>query len=436
MRTLETVQEQRSKQAHLVPVPLVKLELYSNRDAGTVGATFYFSDRSVSYDYGNTGTVVRFEPWLAGFGELATGIVHLADSGQAELVAKRFGLSLRNAMALKDEAGDDASWRVVEILREDYAIEGATIEVAQLLIPKIKAPGPLDLTAYDGDEHTVFYRGRISRLGPLGDEIQLQCETDEPRFKWGRAVHASEVSPRDMGARYPRPYGQITRLPLVGRKVAWVTTLAVALNATETGTKAITLGTGFPASGTFYVWCNGERMTCTASSDTTLTISARGADATVHNAGSVLAEEIDEAVWVVADDGAAPVANVDALYIRSPFTERIVRVTTGYTFTAEDTTVDTGKTLSTITMSQDNLRGLSRRSTVSQRAHLHQRSRWSLPVRLPMSLTLPARRWESGARMRVIRIGTTRCRKNAPPRCTPIPRGKGSTLQRTLSSGA
>jgi hypothetical protein len=364
MRVLNAVQEQRAKAALISTVPLVKLELYSDRDAGTVGATFHLSNRSVMYKYG-TGSAIRFEPWLQSLGDLESGLVHIADSGDSELIAKRFSLTLRNILALKTEAGADAMWRVIEILRETYAIEGGSIEVAQILVPKITTKGPLDLSAYTGDEHTVFYRGRISRLGPISErEIQLQCETDEPAFKWGRCGDPTTASPRDLGTRYPRPYGSKSKLPCPGHTVGWATTLAEAISATKTGLIQVTDTTGFPTSGTFYVQIEGEQCTCDGSDTDTgiIDVTTRGSGSTSaasHPAGATVVELPTEAIYIVADDGAAPVADVTTVYVRNPFNGQLVRISgSSYTFEDEDTTVDSGKTVSTITFSQANLQSL------------------------------------------------------------------------------
>jgi hypothetical protein len=355
MRTLETVQEQRSKAARLTTVPLVRLQLYSNRDAETVGQTFYFSDRTVTYDYGNAGTDRRFEPWLMGLGELESGIVYIPSADDFELISKRFGLALRNAIWPNEASGSQGE-RVIEILRETYAIEGATIEASQILVPKITTTGPLDLTAYDGDEHTVFYRGRVARLGPISEEvIQLQCETDAPEISWGRALDPATAAPRDLGMRFPKPYGEITRLPLVGHTVGWATTIMGGLDASSTGEQDITDASGFPTSTTFYVMIGGERITCTDSTATSITISARGTPSSAHGPGEAVIELITEAAYVIADDGAAPIESLETLYVRNPFNGQLVRVGAGYSFTASDTTLESGKTLSTVRFSQEQL---------------------------------------------------------------------------------
>jgi hypothetical protein len=349
MRTLEAVQEERSKAASLATVALVKLTTYSDRDAKTEGDVFYFSDRSLLYDYGNTGTTIRFDPWLLSLGDLAAEMTHLPSAAAGELLSKTFSLTLRNMLWPADASGD----RVIELLRENYPLEMATVEVSQLLVPRYSGPYPQDLSSYDGDEHTVFYRGKVSRLGPItGSEIQIQCTADSPEITWNAPTDATKASPRDLGTRYPRPYGAFKKLRLVAHTTGWATTLAQSITDTQTGVISITDGTGLGSSGSVSI--EGEEVTYSAKTDTSITVSARGENAAPHNTGVSVIELISEMILVAADEGFAPINDISALYVRNPFNGQLVRVTSGYEFDASDT-VD-GLTLSTVKMSQAQLR--------------------------------------------------------------------------------
>lgn len=356
MRSLETIQEERSKAASAATIPFLKLTTYSDRDAKTEGTVFYISDRTVLYKYG-TGSVIRFNPWLLEFGNLIEGITYLPSPDAGELLASAFSLTLRNMRWPADASGT----RVIELLRASYPLEMATVEVSQILVPRYVGPYPVDLSAYAGTEHTVYKRGKVSRLGPITDdpaEIQIQCSADSPEITWNRCENASTAAPRDLGTRFPRPYGAVPKMPLPAHTASWVTTLAEAISAAQTGMVAVTDGSGLPDSGTFYINIQGEEITCTASTDTTITISARGVNAAQHPVGVVAVEVISEAIYIVADDGAAPVYDVTAFYVRNPFNGALARVTSDYTFTAEDTTAESGLTLSTIRISQAQLRSL------------------------------------------------------------------------------
>jgi hypothetical protein len=232
-------------------------------------------------------------------------------------------------------------------------------------VPKITTEGPLDLSAYTGDEHTVFYRGRISRLGPISEsEIRLQCETDEPGLVWGVCADATTAAPRDLGTRYPRPYGSKSRLPCPAHTVGWATTLAESINRTRTGLVQVTDTTGFPTSGSFNAQLEGELCVCNGNNTDTgiIDITTRGSgstDAAAHAAGATVIEVPSESIYIVADDGAAPIQAVNDVYVKNPFNDEITKLSgVEYAFDASDTDVDTGKTLSTIIFSDTQLRTL------------------------------------------------------------------------------
>ena len=59
------------------PIVLVVLTTYTDRSAATVDQTYYFSTCPVLYDFGNTGTVQQFEPFVLGVSDLTESISHV-----------------------------------------------------------------------------------------------------------------------------------------------------------------------------------------------------------------------------------------------------------------------------------------------------------------------------------------------------------------------
>lgn len=349
MRAIDANQEELSKASSLATIALVKLTTYQDRDALTEGDVFYFSDRSLWYKYGG-GSAIRFTPWLLQLNDLSTEMTHMPSAAAGDLISKTFSLTLANSLWPEDASGD----RVSELLKANYPLEMATVEIAQLLVPRYFGYYPQDLSSFAGTEHTVFYRGKVSRVGPItGDSIQIQCTTDSPEIAWNRPNDPALASPRDLGARYPRPYGAFKKLRLVAHTTGWATTLAQSITDTQTGVVSITDGTGL-SSGSVSV--EGEEITYSSATDTSMTISARGENAAAHNAGTAVIELIAEMILVAADEGFAPINGITALYVRNPFNGQLVRVTTAYEFDASDT-VD-GLTVSTVKMSQAQLRSM------------------------------------------------------------------------------
>src|SRR5690606_21062847 len=81
---------------------LVRVRTYTDREAGTVDETFYFADRAIRYDYGNTGTVREFWPFLLGATPLSVAMNRLPDPGG---LARRRELTVRLPNVPHEEGG-------------------------------------------------------------------------------------------------------------------------------------------------------------------------------------------------------------------------------------------------------------------------------------------------------------------------------------------
>lgn len=346
-RTIDAQQQEFTTRSHLAPLLLVVLTTYTDRAAETVDTVFYFSDRSVIYDYGNTGADRYFWPLLKSISPLRTSIDHVPDPRASELLSKPLAITLSN----ESHQGD----RLINTLRDGHTLENATIEVSQILQERQPKP-PVDLTALDGDEHTVLYRGAVERIATITDEeIVLQCILDLPSMEWLIANDATITDPRDVGARLPIIYGQAKRVPAIGYVVGWATTLAETITDTATGNTEFTDLTGVTGAG-IAIRLGNEEITVTKVSDTVGNITARAQNSTVavaHNRGEITLELVSMLTFVVAGHA---VDAIDDIYIRHPVNGELIRVDTGFTKTIANTTLISGETVATVAITAAQLK--------------------------------------------------------------------------------
>ncbi len=344
MKTLDATQALEIVKTGIQVVDLVRLQTYTDRDAGTVDSSFYFGGNTHQYDYGNLGTDRQFEPLLRSISITAEEMPHLPDpiAALSGVLAKRCTIALLNR---ERETGN----RLIEDLRADN-LEGATIEWAQLML----APGDSwsDLTSYTGDEHTVRYRGELTRVIEITDEtIELEFQTDAPRIPWIVASDATENDPRDLGRRLPIVYGDTVRVQAVGWEVGSRTTLAEKITASQTGAIEFTDTSAFPSSGTIAI--GSEIIDYTNNASNQLTLSVRGADSSTaakHTAGDIVVEMIATATWIVAGHEVEAIGDV---YIENPFNQEITRVTDAFTKTPDDAvTIGGGVVVASISFTQ------------------------------------------------------------------------------------
>ena len=346
-RTIDAQQQEFTTRSHLAPLLLVVLTTYSDRAAETVDTVFYFSDRVVVYDYGNAGTDRHFWPLLESLSPLRTSIDHVPNAQASGLLSKPLTITLSNE--------EHQGARLIETLRDGHTLENATVEVAQILQARQSTP-PVDLTALDGDEHTVLYHGVVQRVGPISEsEIVLQCTLDLPSVEYLIASDASITDPKDVGVRLPVVYGAAKNIPCVNYDVGFATTLSAQIEDDAT-TLSVTDTTGFQTS--FEAMLGAEKISGTVGSATTLTSVTRGAGGTVavqHRAGEPVVETISSAKFVPAGH---PISAIRDLYAISPYNGEKVRVTTGYTKILEDLTLISGERVATAEFSSADLKAL------------------------------------------------------------------------------
>ena len=323
-RVMNAVQAWLARRSHIAPISLVRIITYTDRTAETVDKVFYFADKAVEYNYGTTGTDQMFLPVVAGGSEFFSGFVHVPQPDDLTAFGKSFDLVCSN-LPINGR-------RLISILRE-HNIEGARIEISQMLVPSIDSL-PIDLTGYDGDEHTVLFRGRVNQIAPITNTaLTIKCATELPSSAglWNYAEDETKTDPQDLGKRLPRVYGNAKRVPCINYDVGSEFTFAEPLDASETGAGyEISDGSGLPA-GVFNLRVDGEEMECQDAAAKTLKINTRGVGPTsgaAHSAGALAVELIATATYIVSDRQSSA---LDELYVINPLNGKLLRLNSGDT---------------------------------------------------------------------------------------------------------
>jgi len=351
-------------------VDLYVLTTYTNRDDGDIQSVFYFSDRFRRYDYGNTGTVREFLPLLrTRTGPDAKAMSHLQDFGAT--MAETFETILAN---IPREIGEEP---FIQVLRQNNLFR-ATLEVSELFLPV--GHSTTDLTDFEGDEHTVVYRGEQRELvRATSDTIGLQFLSETPTPNWLYA-DGLLVDPRDLGIRLPLVYGRMKRVQAVGTNVGGETTLASALAAAAT-TADVTDCERFSSSGV--VWVNGERITYSSKNDAAGTLNGltRGTNSVSfdtepadHPAGSQVVE-VQASTFTVAGH---PVNAIGNVYVRKS-NGKIMRLTSGFTKTPSHAGEGPdGETVATVRLTaaqmEDLLNSVQNAAAVTQQPSVNQQT--------------------------------------------------------------
>jgi hypothetical protein len=345
-REQDSVQAERAGRSHIAPLSLVKLTTYTDRVAETGPNVFYFADKACEYDYGNTGTDQIFLPVILGGGDFFSGFKHLPDPEDLTSFGQEFDLRLSNA--------EINGSRLIELLQA-YNLEGAKIEVSQLLLTKAEMDGfavtkMFDLTGYDGDEHTVLFRGRVNRVAPITDSfLTIQCVPDLPSDmgpweRWTYVSDADSAAPLDTGKRLPRLYGSSSRTPVIAWLVGFSSSMAEPIAIEDNNVnKLVTSAAGLPTSPTTFVLrVDNEQILCTKVDATTINIEQggrgyNGTSAVAHDWGVGFLEIIDNPKWVISDFGSEAVNDI---FAEDPSTGELTRLDTdviGLTIDEHDT---------------------------------------------------------------------------------------------------
>lgn len=347
-RTLDSQQSPLRFRAELFKIDLIKLTTYTDRANDTVDQVFYFSRDPVLFDYGNTGTDIEFWPVLQSVGPLDVSINHLPSQNDSSLLRKTLSFTLNNI--------DWQGSRLIDVLRNSHVLENARIEWTQLLLADRPTTARIDLTALAGNEHTFWYRGRVTRVGPItNDSISFACDTDIPNPIVLKALDQTKNDPKDFGKRLPQVYGQAKRVRAIGYDVGWLTTLAETITDATTGNTEFTDLSGISGSGNTIRIAN-EDVTVTWVSDTVGNITARAQNSTTavaHQQGETAQEMIATISYVVAGHA---VSAIQEVYVRNPSDGELIRIETGFTKTIANTSLISGESVATVSFTEAQLR--------------------------------------------------------------------------------
>ena len=335
----DAAQAERIARSGFAVVLLVKLTPWTDKGAETAGTPIYISEEVATYDYA-TGGVQTFLPWLEAISPIRSAMTHIAGGSGSGITERTVEVTLHN--------GNWGAGRVADVAY-DNTLEGAVIEISELAVDSRARP-PLDLTSYTGNEHTVSFRGVVSRVLINNETVTLDCVSDLPNPSRLLITDDTTANPRDVGAAVPVPYGNcIVRCPNV--VVGWVTNLTTDITQTSTGTFGVTDTTGFPAVA-FNAYVGAELIVASVAGPATLQIESRspGGAATPHTTGTPISEIVDDATWVISR---YPIAALRGISVRNPLDGELITIPASfYTYTEEDTTTFTGETAATISMTK------------------------------------------------------------------------------------
>ena len=332
-KSLSTGQDALARRSHVVPINLIKLTDYAE------SATWYLSDRAVSYDYDGSGAV-EFFPWVKEFGALACGMSHLPAVQSSDTT---WELSLSNE-----------TWegeRIAETLDAE-TLEGASIEWAQLLADESITSYPADLSAWSSTDKTIFFTGVVRRVGPITEQrIGLACSADLPTLPWA-FVTSSNAPDASRGARVPLLYGDFGTVQAVPWSLAPRTNLDADLSTTGT-TVTVVSTADFTNSGTIRI--ETELITYAGKTATTFTGCTRGvspSSAAIHYDGdlAVAGGSSDSDVYVISGNQLSTTGAVTGSYDGYPGDTMPTISTGGYTINTADYATIPGAVASTLSV--------------------------------------------------------------------------------------
>lgn len=320
---------------------LVEVELFSDRADEVVGETFYLSSHPVRFD-GND-----YRPFVAEIGEIREQMTHLPSPGDVASWRRPLTLELLNA-PFKDS-------RLASLLRANHLVTNARVTVRESLqAPSLWPIGPVDFSALASDAFWVRYRGRVRTATYRRDAIRMVCETVLPEFDWPIADGA-KTRQRDRGKRLPIVFARLPKVPGVLYQAGWVSTLAQTIDDSTTGNFDVTDASDLNGLQNFDARVGNEEMVLDYVDDDTVDIEggtrgSNGTTAQAHNRGEIVMELDTDFVWVV---NAYESQAVDAVYLRNPQNGELVRLqASDYTVDLTNTSLISGRTVTTITMSQ------------------------------------------------------------------------------------
>ncbi len=331
MQTIEAGQSTRAKRAIANALTVVKVTLWADKRYGAVDAEYYFAERGLRYDHGDTGTVRDYIPALVSVSDLGSSMRHLPALDQDQLWQRSLDITLSNDF-YPGGLSESGAGRLIETLRgpsRTRRLIGAGIEVSEILIDSWPEPAaPLDLTSFAGSEHVVRFRGQVDRLGPIDEErIVLKCVNERPRMiSWPHALDPIGTPPEFLGRRLPFGYGDAV-YAAVPIDIGANSTLISPLTETQTFIE-ISDASRFPnTTSQTKIQIGKEQIGYTGCGGNVLNSVVRGISGTVaypHNGGESVVEVQANNVWAVM--GAPAWTGFHSVWARNPFNGDVVRV--------------------------------------------------------------------------------------------------------------
>ena len=357
MLTLDTDQAALAKRGSIAPVVLVHFQTFSDYSLATVEQNYYWTAGVGRIRADWPAAATEFDPVIQNIAPIVRSMEHLPNAESVDTRRTVLDLVIGNV----EMGGDSTLW---EDLRSKNLPFGK-IELAVLLVDPERRTDRTssdwyDLTDHAGTEQTILFRGELTTVGSVTTGgIPLTFTSIEPELDWPVADVTGEVAPKDLGKRYPICVGQAKNVACINRNSGYISTLAASLTAAYTGNVDVLDTDGFPPSGSFEIQIGPERMTAEVVDADTIDITARGQSSTTaitHGSGQPIIEVVTDTVIVA--NGVQSDAFVRLLAI-NPFTDLPMVVDAArYTATLNDTTTDSGRTLTTLAMTQAQLRSL------------------------------------------------------------------------------
>ena len=218
MKTIDAGQLDLLSRPQAAIAVLVRHDLFSDRAAGTIAETrWYSSPYPVRAVY--NGQARDFLDRISSVDAITTGFDHLPDANDFA--------PFRHSMQLELNTAD---WVDIGLFEEFQSLNlvGSLIEVSTIAVP-ISALSllPADLSSL-GEVRTLRFAGEVTEIGDFEDErnsLRLTIETQEPTLSWPIA-NGPSVDPKDLGKLLPVPIGAARRVPLVNLEVGVQTALA------------------------------------------------------------------------------------------------------------------------------------------------------------------------------------------------------------------
>ena len=226
--TINSGQATLSKRSSVTCVPLVVLETFTDRDAGTVEDRYFWTrGHHLKFKWdGSTG--VFFEPRILRITPISRMFEHIPNARTFET---------REVVRITIDATPRAGHYIWNDLQDSNLI-GARVQISSLLIDppgNIESEGRyFDLTGL-GEVQTKRWAGELTLIEAFDDEAQtitLVCETEEPALtSLRRLTGFPRAHPEDVGKVMPLLVGTVNEVKPLRFESGGANTLLIAINS-------------------------------------------------------------------------------------------------------------------------------------------------------------------------------------------------------------